>query len=636
MATVSSRFHFYDSIAKFNAKKEQIPVTSIAFINQAAVENTPAEQFIYVNKVLFKTSFDASTIQAAIATIQGDITTLKGDKNTAGSVAKAVSDLETSIKAILGTGVTAENTVTAQLDALDSKIDGIEEAAGEALEEALKALTYTIETTNHQNGRAVVGVTQTDGKIAVTEGNVSAQYVTYTPEDEETTNTVLQDVIAELFEKIDSNEESGKFEVYKGSIADTNKVSTIAADGNDYIFAQGGVAVATLNIAKDMVVNGGGVITATGEEKKNATESAGLTAGDQYIKLTIKDSADVIYIPVSKLYKTHEGFTGTKIKVEVVSEPISADDPSQGSKNVIKASIVAGSIEKTDLTTALQNEIASGKTTITEASTGHIRVTKQAGTNGTPDNYTITGDDIASAALVGQLPSTGTSATTVVDYAKEVADAAVANVTGTAGDKLPSKLNLNSLKDAIDTLNGAETVDGSVAKAKKEAIDAAKAIKVNNKAQDTSSNITVGGADIAVTGYGETTVTDTTVAATDTVNQALKKIDTKVDNLSADSPVKYATGTASAAVLKGKNTTDLGLQATNDGELAVGKFNQSSTHATDAAGKTIFSVGAGASATDRSNAFEVRANGDMYIKYGSTAQKIQDILSNEIDWYYGD
>ena len=66
-----------------------------------------------------------------------------------------------------------------------------------------------------------------------------------------------------------------------------------------------------------------------------------------------------------------------------------------------------------------------------------------------------------------------------------------------------------------------------------------------------------------------------------------------------------ATGAYSATF--GENT-----QATNRGEVAMGSYNKSTT-STDASEQTAFSFGIGTSDTDRTNALEIKKNGDVYI-----------------------
>ena len=729
MAQILKKFLFFPSVASYEAVEDDILNTSIVFVNQPEVKTgnvvtTPAQKFIVTHGIQFNTDFDPAAIEAEIDALDGRLDTLEGNASTSGSVAYAVKQLENTIIGLLGGSSafanTSGNTVKDKIDAVSTKVDNLDytipnasHAAGRAvtavtqtngkiavtegdiaaahvtvadsgnlftgttveavlaeIDAAYKALVNNLDYTipSHTAGKAVTAVTQTNGKIAVTEGNVDSSYVTYTPSSGNTVNTDVQSVLTELFTKIGNTQDGAEIAVYKGSVAQANKSATISADGNDYIITQGSTTIATLNIAKDMVISGGEVITADGTEKKNATENAGLTVGQKYVKLTIKNSADIIYIPVNALYKDHTGFTGSKIKIEI--------DDSSGS-NVIKGSVITGSLEKTDLTTTLQNEITSARTTIATKSTGHVRVSKTAGTGATADNYTISENDIASANYVGTIPS-GATATDVVGYAQELANGLLgtssdtaANVTiygaramasAAAQTALTTRTEINpkstghvtisvtqSSVDSHDVVTISEndiasaalvgtipsgakasTVTGYAAEVAEDAKDYADGITVNSQSQDNSQNITVTGAHINVTGYTErTNAANTDVKATDTVNAAIKKVETKVDNLSAGSPFEYTNSTNKSTILSGS-----GLSAQNVSEVAVGRYNNSVTGST-AAEKTAFSVGNGTGASAKSNAFEVRADGSLWINYGSDYSKLQTILSNEIDWYEG-
>ena len=84
-------------------------------------------------------------------------------------------------------------------------------------------------------------------------------------------------------------------------------------------------------------------------------------------------------------------------------------------------------------------------------------------------------------------------------------------------------------------------------------------------------------------------------------------------------------------IAKGMATaTGQGHTISNDYETAVGRYSQSN-HSTDTfgdSGNTLFAVGNGTSASVRSNAFEVRQNGDIYISNSDHTQtiKLQDNL----------
>jgi len=146
---------------------------------------------------------------------------LNGDASTNGSVAKAVKD-----------GIDAIGTGTAQ----------------------------------GESGKAIVALTQTNGIVSAVAGNINAGNVNVnwpTPAEGEDALSATADVQAaliEIFNKIKTNKEAGAVKVFNSS---NEKVSQIKADGTTYTIKQGSDVVATVNIAADMVVNGGSVITAT-------------------------------------------------------------------------------------------------------------------------------------------------------------------------------------------------------------------------------------------------------------------------------------------------------------------------------------------------------------------------------------
>jgi hypothetical protein len=175
---------------------------------------------------------DAATLEAINDELDGidsEISTLKGDVNTAGSVAKAVKD-----------GIDAIGTGTAQ----------------------------------GETGKAIISVTQTNGVVTATAGNINAANVNVswpTPaegEDALSATADAQAALIEIFNKIKTNKEAGAVKVFNAS---NEKVSQIKADGTTYTIKQGSDVVATVNIAADMVVNGGSVITATADDASNGT-----------------------------------------------------------------------------------------------------------------------------------------------------------------------------------------------------------------------------------------------------------------------------------------------------------------------------------------------------------------------------
>lgn len=626
---------------------------------------------------------------AAEATARANADTAINDKigtgfDSTNTVAKAISDeatargnADTAIQNQIGTGFSSAsgNTIAERVVAAEGAIttlngnNTVTGSVDKKVKDAIDALGSGIAQT--VSGKAIVSVTESAGVVTAESGNIDAQYVNYTPQGEEgakdTNNTNVQTVLAEIFQKIAENEEAGEVAVYKGS----TKVNAIAADGETYTIKQGTTDVATINIAKDMVVSSGSVITATGEETDVPTGTT-LVTGKKYVRLVIKDSTDGknIYIAVDELYDDYSFTDSSEIDFTE-------------SNNDVTASIKTGSIAESKLDSALQAKIAGARTVLveiaqTDPATKHITVTKTTGTGSTPDSYTIAEHDIASAAALTQeisdrqsgdaallgASTDASTANTIYGAKKGVEEAKAAaaeaktvvnaknsghvtvSVDSTAADgHAVVTVSENDIASAalVGTLPSgatATTVVGYAAEIASDEADAAEtaaksyadAITVNSKGKaNNSQNILIDGSDIALTGYtAKSGAGNGDVAATDTVNAAIKKVETKVDNLDTASPFEYSNSSNKATVLKGSNLT-----VQNESEVAVGKYNESTS------GKTQFSVGIGA-ANAQKNGIEIQNDGTIIIypyasngTFSATSVILQEILHNEIDWYEG-
>ena len=122
---------------------------------------------------------------------------------------------------------------------------------------------------------------------------------------------------------------------------------TIGADGSTYAIKQGSNTLFSINVAKDMVVSDGEVITADGTEMTttNGSTSAALTSGEKYIKLQLANSNKLLYIPVNSLYKDYTFSDTTEIDFT-------------DSNNTITAEIKTGSIAATKLDSSVQASLA--------------------------------------------------------------------------------------------------------------------------------------------------------------------------------------------------------------------------------------------------------------------------------------
>ena len=763
MATIQNKFHFYSTIAKFEEKQASIPATSIVFVDQPAVAADPdkgtaaitAQQFIYTNGKTFTTSFDATAINAAITALQSAVNTLNGDNSTDGSVAKAVKTLSDTIMGLLGNGFDTTNTVTKKVgdNASDiATLKGDAETAGsvaKAIKDAIGGLDVT-EVDASTTGEAIVKISETDGKISATKGDIAAAHVTIADSAEKFTATTVEAALAEL----DT--------AYKAAIAalGTNTAQGTTGQAITSIIQTAGVVTATagdiqaahVTIADEGNKFTGGTVEAALQELGEEAKSYSFTKVTSGLDANVKEA-----------YQLVETANGTSTNVSGALIPVYKDSALQSIKllhatNDVKPTYSNG--EWTDIAAESQTEAnlalcyaylnVNGQTVIEavpvgsflresefknglQVSGGEVSVKKDSTSEDflsiSADGVKISGiaNAISTAvnALDAEITSTGGSKVTVavteVDgkiTAVTVSESDIASdtdlsseitarkaVTGINADTYSANTNANYINDATSLKDADDKLDAQV-KANADAIDtlddaAIKSIAVNGvdaTVNDNAASVTIDGADIALTGYAKgssnsaVAATDTVnaavgklenqvdkaladakdyadditvnskgkgqdtqnilidgsdialtgytaksgagsgdVAATDTVNDAIKKVETKVDNLDTASPFEYATNHEStkSTVLKGENLT-----AQNEGEVAIGKWNHSETGASGSA-KTAFSVGNGTQGA-LSNAFEVRENGDIWINMGNNYQTLQSILSNEIDWYYGD
>lgn len=156
--------------------------------------------------------------------------------------------------------------------------------------------------------------------------------------DTNTDGAVSQSALTSKFASLESG---ATLSVEKDGAAASNP--TIGADGHTYAIKQGSSTLFSINVAKDMVVSDGEVITADGTENTttDGNTSAGLTSGEKYIMLQLANSNKLLYIPVNSLYKDYT-FSDT--------DEIDFTD----SNNTVSAAIKTGSIAKSKLDSSVQ------------------------------------------------------------------------------------------------------------------------------------------------------------------------------------------------------------------------------------------------------------------------------------------
>lgn len=301
-----------------------------------------------------------------------------------GEGGNVAAQIETAIDELKGT---LSETDSSTLEAINDELDGIdtvlETLNGDNTTEGsvAKSIKDAIEDLDvneiGESGKAIIAVSEANGLISATAGDISASHVTTSLTGSAAAN--VQQSLEEIYGLI----EDGQIAVYADNNGTLTPVNSISEFGTTYVFKQGTNTIATMNYAQDMVVSGGTVVTATAEDK---AIDENVEIGQKYIKLSIANSSDILYIPVNALYKDHTAAPNA----EKVQLAISSD-------NVISADIVSGSIEKTDLTIALQQEISSAATVVNEKNSGHVTVSVTAASGSNPAQVTVQENDIASA-----------------------------------------------------------------------------------------------------------------------------------------------------------------------------------------------------------------------------------------------
>lgn len=479
--------------------------------------------------------------------------TLNGEVTVNNSVKKQVADALASAKS-------HTNTQIQGLDVTDTAeagkyVSAVSETDGK-INVTRESLPSVSEITS--SGKAIISVSQSNGKISATTGAISAANVNVADASNHFTATNVEGVLNELYTK------SGE----GAAVTVEEAVGTEAGVSKVYTIKQGGKDVGKINIPKDLVVSSGSVVKGNWVDG-TFTESASGTG--TALKLIIANQTNPIYINTLDLVKDHTAGNGIAISdTNVVS--VKLDTTSEGfltvGANGVKLSGVAAhvtsEIQKLDSTKS-SDANAKAVVTVVEA-------------DGKITSVSLEDKDIASAASLGTKTDASTVDTAFGRIAKEVADrkAAIqaldATVNSTGGSKVKVQVveadgvitgvtvtetdiaSAKGLSDEVTRAKGAEdkieasvglaadgshktatgnytssatTIAGEISaldtqvKKNADAIGTVKNYTVNGK--KISTNPTLGGADITLTGYSPDANGDL-FAEGNTINAAMKII----------------------------------------------------------------------------------------------------------------
>ena len=630
---------------------------------------------------LLGNGFDTTnTVTKKVSDNTSAIATLNSDNTTAGSVAKSIKD---AIDALDLTDTPAIKKVVTGV----SEENGVISVSRKELKSTDKTVTITQATTSDDIDLAV----NIDGTTILKDANTgvlsvaSSALVQYVgdgktvavgaeSDGEKQISTTIK--IAEVTTGLNANVEKAWDLVDATNTPITGSSRIIVKKDNSFVNGNIGHVDDTINATTGAITDG---------------------TGNAAIDLIYKNNEGnyvLITVDIEQYLKEAEFKDGLAVNNHQVSVKLSSNTESAKYLKIQAITGENGAIELSGIDAA----IAAASSSIASKTTGHVTVSSTSDANGTV--YTISESDIASDAALTAEETRAKSAETAIDGAiglTKGADNETRTWTNTTnyngGSAATVKANMQAIDtqvktntDAIATLDGAaiksikvnnvdatvssnaatvtidgadikldgytkgsddtavaatDTINAALGKLENQVDDAeatakayADAITVNGQSQ-TSQAITIDGGDINVTGYDVKTGAGTgDVAATDTVNAAIKKVETKVDSLTSGSPFVYSNSLNKSTVLKNSNLT-----AQNESEVAVGKYNVSTS------AKTQFSVGIGV-ANAQKNGFEVQNDGTIIIypykttnnvkSFNSTSAILQEILSNEIDWYEGD
>lgn len=466
------------------------------------------------------------------------LTTLMGNDKTSGSVAKQVADAKTELIGNANTDTAASNTITGAKKhadtlntAMDKRVDALEAAIGESGSvnaQITKAIGALDVDAVGGNGKVITTVSETDGKIAATAIDLTAANVVATATEAsnnavavEGTNVAAQ--IASLATSIKTVSKDAKsYSVKKltpeevTALRDTNVKEAYKLIDEDSAQAGDTIKIYKDSSLKKVALNGQTLnftyILADGTESTVGVDVSAFLAESEF-----KDGLQVIDGNVSvKKDASSEGFLTVGeggVKLSGVQNAINA------AKTELLGDAAAeyntlGKLE--DKIKEVDTKVSSAHTVVNKKDDGHVIVAVAKSEDGTHDVVTVTEDDIASAAaLTSEIAHR--KAVTGIDgdaYVKHTEDTIIGTATDLDDADVKLATKLKAVSDAVDNI--------------KKDTSYVKSLTVNDvpaNIADNAATVTIGGANIKLSGYVADTSDEGALAPTDTVNAALGKLE---------------------------------------------------------------------------------------------------------------
>lgn len=382
------------------------------------------------------------------------------------------------------------------------------------LQGQINGMDYTIPASSHVSGRPVTAVTETDGKIAVTEGAINATYVNITDSGSRFNATTVEAALAELDEKI--NDIGGEAKSY----TIIEKTSELPSNVEKrYVLQQTvGTQVTEVGTAID-IYKDKSLITAklskatpTWDGTQTGAERIVDGTGEDVLALALRDengTVNIVSIPVGSFLKESEFKDGLIVNNGTVSVKLSTNTESV---KYLTLATETGNTNKVLKISGIDSAISNAVSPV-QSEVDAIETAVGLNTNGThkttTGNYTSTATTIA-----GEIAALDAQTKTNTDAISALQNNSVTNI------------KVNEKTGTVTNHVAAVTIDGGD-------------VKLTGYTQDTTTIRANTSKDAIV----ETDTTGLEIADTDTVNQAVAKlyrtiqldenlIDTELDSLS--------------------------------------------------------------------------------------------------------
>lgn len=465
------------------------------------------------------------------------LTTLMGDANTTGSVAKQVADAKSELIGNANTDTAASNTIAGAKKhadtlntAMDTRVNALETAVGEggSVETQINAAIDKLDVPEvGGTGKVITTVSETDGKIAATAIDLTAEAVAATSTQASdtavaVTGTNVKEQIASLATSIKTVSKDAKSYSVKKLTEDEVTALNESNVREAYQLLDEDLKVSgeTIKIYKDsslksVALNGQTLnftyILADGTESTVGVDVSTFLAESEF-----KDGLQVIggNVSVKKDASSEDFLTVGEggVKLSGVQDAI----------NAAKTELLGDAAAEYNTLGKLEDKIqevdkkASGAHTVVNAKdNGHVIVAVTKSEDKSHDIVTVTENDIASAAALTSEIANRKAVTGINGdaYKAPLNDTIIGTATDLNDADVKLATKLKAVSDDVDTIKGDKKFVKSLT------VNDVPAVVANNAA-----TVTIGGANIKLTEYA-IPENGSALSPNDTINAALGKIE---------------------------------------------------------------------------------------------------------------